>query len=180
MNLFELHDLLESEGVIFSFSGTITQEIVCSLAETVEQELSSSGEKSKMVSKIFAILTEQMQNVMSYAKDKIKKGENIFESAGLVLVGFDEKKQKYFVASANKMEAGDKETLLSKLEKINSLDETGLKAYYKELRRSGNEKHGRGAGLGFLEMAKKASEPIQYSLQEMNDETCLFEIKVYI
>ena len=178
--MFDLHNLLTQEGVIFSFSGMITQEIVCTIAETVEKELQDNGEKQKIVNDVFAILTEQMQNVMSYAKDRIEKRDNVFESAGLVLVGYSQAKQKYFVATANGMLSADKKPLVEKLEKINSLDEAGLRSFYKELRRSGQDKHGRGAGLGFLEMAKRASEPLEYSFHPIDEAHALFEIKVYI
>jgi hypothetical protein len=60
------------------------------------------------------------------------------------------------------------------------LDKTALREYYKELRRSGKETHSRGAGLGFLEMAKKSSLPIQYNISKLDQNRSFFEIKVYI
>ncbi len=42
MDLYQLRSLLESEGVFFSFSGTISQSIVSGIVETIEQELEKS------------------------------------------------------------------------------------------------------------------------------------------
>ena len=61
----------------------------------------------------------------------------------------------FFVSSANIMHPEDESKLSEKLDKIIPMKKDELREYYKALRRSGKEKHGRGAGLGFLEMAKK-------------------------
>ena len=134
---------------------------------------------SKALPKILAILTEQMQNIMSYAKGSIEESENTYKSEGHVWIGFDGTKQKYYVVTQNKMDIEDATPLREKLDKVNGLNEKELKTYYKELRRTGSKTHMRGAGLGFLEMAKRSSESLEYNIKQI-DEDYMFEIKVYI
>ena len=43
MNMITFKEILDKEGVIFSFSGTISQNVLSSIAETIEKELHSTG-----------------------------------------------------------------------------------------------------------------------------------------
>jgi hypothetical protein len=171
---------LEREGIIFSFSGTISQNILSSIAETLEKELRSTGVSFVLIQNIFAVFTEQMQNIMSYSYEHIHLGDNALKSPGICVVGYDRAKKHFFVSSANVMHPDGELPLREKLDKMIAMDKIELREYYKILRRSGKEKHGRGAGLGFLEMAKKSSLPIEYAISHLDDKRSFFEIKVYL
>ena len=180
MNMLAFKKMIDDDGIIFSYSGTVSQSILSSIGETIENEFTNSDVDVNTIHNIFAIFTEQMHNVMSYSKERIQKGNNQFESPGITIVGYDSVKQKYFVSSANMMDRKDEKKLIDKLEKINKLEKTELRQYYRELRRNGREKHSRGAGLGFLEMAKKSSEYLEYNITTIDTEQSFFEIKVII
>lgn len=180
MDILRLKEYLEDEGVILSFSGKISQEIVTSLCETIEKELTAMQVQAKIIQNIFGILTEQMQNIMSYSRERIEKGDNRFVGFGLTVVGFDSDAEKYYVSSGNFMNVDDEVKVAAKIDKINQMDEAELKDYYRELRKSGRNKHERGAGLGFLEMKKKSSDPLQYEVKPTTDKGAFFSIKVYV
>ena len=180
MNMITFKEILDKEGVIFSFSGTISQNILSAIAETIEKELHSSGLSYSLIQNIFAVFTEQMQNIMSYSNERIHMGDNAFESPGICVVGYDKQVGHYYVSSANIMDPADGPELSTKLDKIIVMDKKELREYYKALRRSGKDIHGRGAGLGFLEMAKKSALPLQYAITPEDNNRAFFEIKVYI
>ena len=180
MTMFQFKEMLEKEGIIFSFSGTISQPILSGISETIESDLVAMEMDTKVTMKIFAVFTEQMQNIMSYSKERRENRENRHSSPGICVVGLDAQKEKYYVHSANIMDIKDEPIVSKKIDHINTLDDSGLKKYYKELRRSGKGMHGRGAGLGFLEMAKRSCEPLEYRITNIDDERSFFEIKVYI
>lgn len=180
MNMLAFKNTLEKEGILFSFSGTISQSILSSIAETLEKELYSTGIPFSLMQNIFAVFTEQMQNIMSYSYEHSHLGNNAFESPGICVVGYDQAKEHFFVSSANVMHPDTEPQLRIKLDKIISMNKSELREYYKVLRRSGKEKHSRGAGLGFLEMAKKSTLPIEYSISQLDKERSFFEIKVYL
>ncbi len=180
MNMLVFKEILEKEGIIFSFSGTISQNILSSIAETLEKELHTTGIPFSLIQNIFAVFTEQMQNIMSYSYERIHLGDNVFESPGICVVGYDQTIKCFFVSSANVMDPSNEPQLRKKLDKIISMDKSQLKEYYKALRRSGKESHGRGAGLGFLEMAKKSTRPLEYSITHLDEKRSFFEIKTYL
>jgi tRNA A37 threonylcarbamoyltransferase TsaD len=180
MNMMIFKEILDKEGVIFSFSGTISQSILSSIAETIEKEMHSNDVSYSVVQNIFAVFTEQMQNIMSYSNERIHLGDNAFESPGICVVGYDTAMEHYYICSGNVMSEEGVPRLSEKLDKIIAMDKKELRVYYKELRRSGKEVHGRGAGLGFLEMAKKSALPLQYAITQLDSNRAFFEIKVYI
>jgi hypothetical protein len=55
-----------------------------------------------------------------------------------------------------------------------------LKYSYKEQRGKGPEEGSKGAGLGFLEMAKKASQPIEFDFKDVDDHMTFFSLKTVI
>ncbi len=180
MDLFEFKKCLDREGVILSLSGTISQAILINLGEMLEQELEESGTRRYIIHNIFAVMTEQMQNVMSYSRDRREKPGHFFESSGLFVVGYSRKKDKYFVSSCNRMRSGDRENIQERLDRINAMDRKQLKEYYREQRRSGRDMHRRGAGLGFIDMAKRSSEPIEYRITDIDGGDTFFQITVYV
>ena len=180
MQILKIKDLLRNENVLFSFSGTISQSILTGMAETIEEELSAQEDiDTKSIHSIFVIFVEMMQNIMSYSHDRIKDELQLYKSSGLVMIGYDKDKGKYFVASGNKVCEQDKAIISKNINKLNEMDRDQIRLYYREVRRSGKNKHERGAGLGFIEMARSSSEPINFKFTETENSDIFFEIVAY-
>ena len=64
----------------------------------------------------------------------------------------------FYIDSHNSVSKDDMNNLVERLEEIKQLARDGLKKRYRELRRSGKDKHGKGAGIGFYEIAKRCTE----------------------
>ncbi len=179
MNIIELRKVMDDNGAIFSFSGIISQDLLVSIVNTVKKELQKVGTENKIVNAIFIIAIEQMQNLMSYAKDRNEYEKNKYSSDGICVIGFDKDKQKYFVASSNRIVPEDSVIIKTKIDTINELSYEEQRKLLRELLRSGEAAHDRGAGIGFIEMAKRGTEPLEYKFVKFKDED-YFELKVYI
>lgn len=179
MNILELRKVMDSNGAIFSFSGLISQELLVGIVNTVKQELEKVGTENKIINAIFIIAIEQMQNLMSYAKDRKIYDENKSISNGICVIGFDKDKEKFFVASSNKIHPEDIDVIKNKIDTVNKLSYEEQRKLQRELLRSGEATHDRGAGVGFIEMAKRGTEPLEYRFIKFKDED-FFELKVYI
>jgi hypothetical protein len=180
MKLLKMHEFIKDEDIILSFNGTITQTIVASLVESLEAEFLSANIEQRLIHSAFAVITEQMQNIMSYSKDKIQRDDKSFCSTGCVFVVYDKKIGKYYITSSNMIKTQEKSFLEEKIDFLNTLNNAELKEYYKEQRRSGRGKHERGAGLGFITMSRISSEPIEHETKDINENDSLFIIKVYL
>lgn len=71
----------------------------------------------------------------------------------------------YAVSAGNLVEPADGEALLKRIQEIARLDKTELKRLYKrQLRSPRSPDQSSGAGLGLIEMARKASQPLEAKL----------------
>ncbi len=179
MNILKIREIMTDEGIIFSFAGLVSQDILIGIVKTIKSELLSSGAKPNTVDAVFIIAIEQMQNIMSYASNKKIMENKKYSSSGICVIGFDKSKDKYFVASSNQINEKDKEKVLTKIQKINRLTKQEQRKYLRELLRSGSDSHERGAGVGFIEMAKRSTEPLHCDFKSL-DNIEYVEIKVYI
>jgi len=66
-----------------------------------------------------------------------------------------------------------------RIDYINSLEKDEQRKHLREKLRSANDKHERGAGVGFIEMAKRSSEKLEYAFEEI-DSKLYFHILAYI
>jgi hypothetical protein len=72
------------------------------------------------------------------------------------------------------------ESIRNQLEHLREMDKEQLKAFYRDRRKTTTKPDSRGAGLGFIDMARKASQPIEYDFKPINDHHAFFSIKVVI
>jgi hypothetical protein len=73
----------------------------------------------------------------------------------------------------------DKQKIEPKPIEIQSLDNQGIKKRYRELRRSGENTHGKGGGIGMYEIAK-VSNNIEYSFEAINEDKYYFTMKSFV
>ena len=168
MNISELDQELKNDGIVFlAYDGFLTQALIVAMTEALEKE-SESGELSMTTStNILTIFIELCQNMMNYSKSqKVLQSKN--DGKGMILVGHDKDEDKYYVLSRNLVNKQDKEAIEKKLKKVSSLDKDALRLYYREMRKLGKDKHEKGAGIGFIEIARK-SEKMVYSFEKIED-----------
>ena len=179
MDISKIRTVMEDEGIAFSFSGIISQSLTEFMIETASKQFADDGYDSKLIKNIFLIAIEQLQNIMSYSKNKHIENKNRYKSPGVLVVGFDKEKQKYYVNSSNEIVNEDKEKVSVKIDFINSMDKDKQRKYLREKLRSADDKHDRGAGVGFIEMAKRSSEELEYDFEEIDDKL-YFHILAYV
>lgn len=178
-NLFDLQKILQNYGILISFSGRFSQEIIEELGDAVKKYLETESISQNDTYNVFSIFIEQTQNIKNYSgmKSNCLYGDKIANS-GIVTIGKSE--IGHFVSSGNLMERQDADALMAKLGIISSSDKVGLKKMYKEQLKKDIPLDSIGAGLGLIDMARKASRPIEYSLIKMDHEFSFFTLKVYV
>lgn len=176
-NLYSLYEDLKRDGVIFCFSGPATQSMVEVVGQTLKRKMELEDAGMSTVQRVFSLFVEQMQNVMNYSAEKIPEGADGPGSLrhGVVVVG--QESDCFYVLCGNKVTLSQCEKMEERIAYLNSLSKTELKDYYKAMRRENPEEDSKGAGLGFIEMFRRASEPPQYMVTPIDSETVFFSIK---
>lgn len=165
-----------SHKVILIYEGDFTQETTKSILAMAERNLESSGEESGIKKKIFNVMVEALQNIVKHS-DETKEGE-INHHAAIFLIGHE--KSQYSIMSGNPVKNENLPILQRALERINGLDKEGLRELYKEIIKNTCISDKGGAGLGFVDMARKSGEKLEWAFVPMNDVQSFFCLKVNI
>jgi len=171
---------LDSKGIIFSFSGYLSEGILFSLGEALREKMTLEEADGPTVRRVFSVFVEQMQNIIRYSAEKIvaSDGRAIELSAGMVTIGMEG--GKFFIVCGNTVRNGDVPRLRERLDFLKGLDKDGIKAHYREQLREAPDEGSRGATIGLIEIARRASEPIEYDFAETGSDRSFFCLKVRI
>lgn len=178
--LFELRSGIEQNSLIFFQSGFVTEKMLEGSGEALRRQLQCEGVDGKTARNIFAIFVEQMQNIIRYSAELTAGNGDGADGElrhGSIAVGVED--HQYFVACANMMPKADVARLRERLNEIKGSDTERLKKMYKDRLRSPSESTSKGAGVGFIEMARRSDEPIEFEFMDLDDQRTLFCLKVY-
>ena len=173
------HDL-DQRGIIFSFSGYLSEEILYSLGNALRQKMTLEDANVSTVKKVFSVFVEQAQNIIRYSADKLSGdgAKSIELSSGMVTIGTEN--NRFFIVCANVVLASDEPRLRERLERLRAMDRDAIKAYYKEQLREAPEEQSKGATIGLIEIARRASEPIEFDFDPIDSDKFFFCMKVSI
>ncbi|HVD98270.1 MAG TPA: SiaB family protein kinase [Cytophagaceae bacterium] len=173
--IYEIQKIMSSKNLMLVYEGEFTQEITKSVLSMTERNLESIGEESGIKRKVFNVMVECLQNICKHA-DTFEASRE--EKGAVFMIGREE--GSYVITSGNFIGNSHIEGLKKKLEHINSLDKEGLKGYYKELIKSSELSEKGGAGLGFVDIARKSGQKLDFDFEKVSDEYSFFSFKTKI
>jgi hypothetical protein len=175
--IFDMHQKMLENNIILVYEGEFTQEITKSVLAMTERNMDSLGEESSIKRKVFNVMVECLQNIVKHSEE-YTAGQQLVNTA-IFMIG--KKDDAYVITSGNPVKNINVDSLREKLDQINSLDKEGLKAYYKEIIRSGSGLTDKGgAGLGFVDMARKSGRKLEYEFNSLDNEYSFFTLKTSI
>ncbi|HXG78795.1 MAG TPA: SiaB family protein kinase [Methyloceanibacter sp.] len=185
--LMDLRAMLHSQGVIFAYSGYVTEPVLSGVGEALKQKLTIDDADTKTLRSVFAVFVEQMQNIIRYSAEKAQPASLPPASDagalreiryGILTIG--KEGDDYVVCAGNLVERADVERLRARLNRIREMTKEELKAVYKEQLRAEPEEGSKGAGLGFMEIARRASKPLEFGFTGIDEKHAFFALKVTI
>jgi hypothetical protein len=172
LNLFNFYYQTKEMNILLQFKGALSQEILLEMSDMINKQ----SNFAKSIKSSFSVFVELSQNIMKYSSEKeIIKGDEI----GVGIILFIEEDKIYKIYSGNSILNINKEGIINKLDKIKSATHDELKTMYKEQRRKGPEENSRGAGLGFIDIARKASS-VDYEIRKVDKNNSFLIVKVVI
>ncbi|MBP2231469.1 hypothetical protein J2847_004788 [Azospirillum agricola] len=177
-DLFNLQELLSRQKLLICFSGPFSHSVIEELGKAVRNHLETEQIGKSAIMDVFSVYVEQAQNVRNYTASCEAAGRPIPANSGIVVIGKDG--DHYVVSSGNLVEADAVPVLSASLDRLRGLDKAGLKAAYKEQSRKPREAAASGAGLGLIDMARKASRPLDYAVRPVDSRYFFFSLEVQI
>ncbi|MDA8714980.1 SiaB family protein kinase [Flavobacteriales bacterium] len=159
--------------IVVSHFGEFSQDLVNSISNGVEEAMIVAEDKKGTVKRMFSILVEGLQNIRLHG-EKDEDGNQ----ASFLIIAQDE--DAYLVTLANLVLITNKPVIEERLAEINSFDEKQVKSLYMEVLTNGIISNKGGAGLGFITMAMKSKNKLNFSIEPINDNLACFCIELKI
>lgn len=164
---------MKDSGVLLYFNGPVCQTMVESIGGVMRKKMTAQNHKLTLVQRVFAVLVEQMQNIVHYCDSSLPEmpdGQIVVyrENGGI------------HVSSGNSMAPEQADRLKQNIDTLNTLNKQELKMLYKKQRRQPAPPTSKGAGLGLIEMARKSSQPMSYSFCNTSGAMVYFSVDVRI
>ena len=182
-NMLDYCRMLQKNHLSIIYSGPLWAGGVEGIAETLKKRLAFDELPLKSSQAVFSVFVEQMNNMLMYSTEKSSfetSNKNQLETPrGAFVLGVHE--NIYFLQSGNLMKTEKVEDIRSKIDYLNTLDKKELRQYFKEqIKKENTNPDSRGAGLGLIEIAKRASSRIEYDFTPLEDNMTFFAMYVEI
>lgn len=169
--VYDFYRSMKAHEITLVYEGEITHQITKAFTSLTESNMAKEEESNTVQKKVFHVMVECLQNISKHA-DTFGSDDYLFAGRGIFMVS--KGKQDYHVTTGNVIENRKIEELTSMLEEINSLDKEGLKQLYKKQMREGRLSEKGGAGLGFIDIARKTGNQLEYHFLPIDETSSFF------
>ncbi|MCK9371925.1 MAG: SiaB family protein kinase [Sulfuricurvum sp.] len=173
-----LKTLFDGYKLIFCYNGYLSQDIIVSISSMIKEKLTAENTKMGVSQKVLYMFVEQAQNITRYSADQLSQTNDTNLSYGSIVIGTEN--EKFYIMCSNRIEKSKVPALHEKLTELSSMSQEDLKMLYKEKIRSESDQGSKGASIGFIEMARKSSEPFEFDFIHDDDTYDCFALKVII
>jgi hypothetical protein len=177
--LLELQGFLRDKGIMICFSGRLSQELIEEYGAAVKKYMETEDRPMNEIFNIFSIFIEQTQNIKNYCSSIAEDAcFELVHQSSIITIGKTE--QGSYISSGNYIKNEHVEKLTQRVEKLIPLDKTALKKLYKDQLREAPEDSSQGAGIGLIEMARKATVPLQFTVSPVDEQLSFFTLKAIV
>lgn len=174
-DLYDLRETFDAQQIMVCFNGPINAALIEEIGRALRDYLNLQQEKPTAVSDIFSVYIEMTQNIRRYADAH----SGLAGAANAVIV-VSRDAGRYVVSAGNVVAPADGEALSRRVAELAAMDAAGLKATFKAQLRQPRENVGNSAGLGLIDIARKAAQPLDSALRAIDAERSFFSLRVVL
>lgn len=162
---------LDRRDIISSYSGPLTDDILSSLGNSLRTKMEFDETDRKVARSVFSALVEQAQNIMRYSAETQAPPEGVELSGkspedaslrfGMVVIGHLEL-GPYYVSCSNVIDDAAVPRLREIIASLQGKERKELNAMMKEQLHDGPPEGSKGAGVGWITIAREASGGFEF------------------
>ena len=180
LDLYSLRETLNQQRTLICFNGPLSRSIIEEIGEAMRSYLKTMEGERGRIKDVFSVFVEQTQNIRHYVSAKATDADDV-QRLNSAIVVIARSGDHYVAGAGNLVRREDFPALERHLEHLNSLDAGGLKQLYKEtLRAPRSDAEEAGAGLGLIDMARRASTPLVWENVPVDDAHVFFSLRVTV
>ncbi|GAB4449588.1 MAG: hypothetical protein Fur0028_04870 [Bacteroidales bacterium] len=165
----QLFFLMHDYHLGYIYKGVFTQDVTDTILSLTENKLEKQEESSKTKKRVYNILVEALQNVTRH-----QASDNQVDPQHDSLFLIQKMNNRYVITTGNIAQTKNIPYLQSLIDKINTLNKDELKEYYKTVLEEGTISDKGGAGLGLIDMARKAGNKLIYKFVPLSGDLSYF------
>lgn len=180
VDIYDFYDRMERNQILLSFKGEVTSELLTSILQIIESKLDNMAEAPKTKRKVYNILVECLQNLYHHMDQAPLSltGEPNSQRTAIFMIG--KVGDRYNIITGNYILNENIEGVKGRIDKINSLDKDQLKEHYQEVLNNGQMSDKGGGGLGFIDIARKSGEKLDYDFVSVDEEHSFFTLNIKV
>jgi len=171
------YKMMHNYGIKLIYEGEINQSLTKVLAALTEKKLEDGNEDAAVTRKVYHVMIECLQNLCKHSD--AKKDDNSEIVANEIFM-ISEDKSNYVITTGNMVNNSNLEKIRVTIDTINSFSKEELKAAYVKQMKEGSYSEKGGAGLGFLDIAKKTGNKFEYHIERLTNDSSFFVLKTNI
>lgn len=178
------YNLVKDNNISMIYNGPIWAEVVEEIGMTLKKRLEIDDLSLVQSQSVFSVFVEQMYNVLHYSAEKERflneeLGKEFDVATGIFVLGSQDK--RYYMQCGNKIRTDQVALIKERIDLLNTMDKVELRKYYKErLKADDDNPDSKGAGIGLIEIARRASSKMEYSFAPLADGYSFFTLCVYV
>lgn len=174
-DLYDLREIFDHQKIMVCFNGPINAALIEEIGRALRDYLNHQQETPSAVADIFSVYIEMTQNIRRYAD---QHPELTGASSAAIIVSRED--DHYVVSAGNVVIRDDGVALKERVAGLAGLDRAALKALFKTQLRQPREGLNGSAGLGLIDMARKASRPLSATVREIDDMRSFLSLRVVL
>ncbi|QTD52673.1 SiaB family protein kinase [Sulfidibacter corallicola] len=157
------------------YKGPVPQETLVDMGSFLKSMLYGNPR----IKTIFAIFVEMAHNILNHSgeREMIDLAGN---DIGVGLIILRELPDHFVLKSCNPLRREAADPLAERLAHLRSMSKDELKRLYVSLRKTGENRTQKGAGLGLVEIAKRPDTQLDFAIQPFNHQFDLFSLTATI
>jgi hypothetical protein len=177
IDLLEQYESMHDNNIMLSFKGEVTFDLVNSILKILEERLNRTEEDLKTKKKVYNVLVECLQNLCHHIEEA--SSEDIFDKKTAILMVYMND-STYHVLTGNYINNKNIDHLRNWLDQINAVSKDELRELYKKILNNEQFSEKGGGGLGFIDIARKSGQKLNYSFKAVNDNVSFFSFQINI
>lgn len=176
MDLFQLREQFSKDGIMMCFNGPFSHSIIEEIGIAIRNHLAADKMAPMAVQDVFAAYIEMAQNARNYLTLR-----NIpVRNAGSATIVIAKQGDGYAVTAGNVILKEDVGALSQRIDQINMLEPDDLKKLIRQQLRREVLPGQSGAGIGLMEIAKRATARLAYTIRDIDGQYGFFTLTVKI
>jgi len=162
----------KDDKLSFAYMGFLSNQLVVSAINLIEQHLYEDQNFKRLRRKLSFLMIESFQNIIRYGDEPLNK-DLIYRKEMFLVRNIG---NTFYIGSTNLIENTKIQYVKSKLDEVNELDGDDLHSLYRKILTNNKFTEAGGAGLGFIEMARKTNQKLVFDFEKIDDANSYFNL----